>query len=104
MPTMDYEAAAGRTLVYVESAAHIHPENKQLIRAYHRDMVLADISAAQQQKVLAHLKIITDHVGQTPFADLDKEDIVELVAWLYTRGTSASTVVDYKQASSFGNG
>jgi len=95
---MDYEAAADRVLNYVESASHIHPENKRLIQAYHRDMVLADISPAQQQKVLAHFKIITDHVGQTPFADLDKDDIVELVAWLYTRGTSASTVVDYKQA------
>jgi hypothetical protein len=93
---MDYEAAATRVLNYVESASHIHPENKRLIRAYHRDMVLADISHAQQQKVLSHFKIITDHIGQTPFADLDKDDIVELVAWLYTRGTSASTVVDYK--------
>ena len=97
MPTMDYEAAAARVLNYVESATHIHPENKRLIQAYHRDMVLADISPAQQQKVLSHFKIITDHVGQTPFSELDKDDIVELVAWLYTRGTSASTVVDYKQ-------
>jgi len=98
MPTMDYEAAAARVLNYVESATHIHPENKRLVQAYHRDMVLADISPAQQQKVLSHFKIITDHVGQTPFTELDKDDIVNLVAWLYTRGTSASTVVDYKQA------
>ena len=98
MPTMDYEAAVARTLAYIESAAHIHPENKQLIAEYHRDMVLADISSAQQQKLLAHFKIITDHVGQTRFVDLDKEAIVDLVAWLYTRGTSSSTVVDYKQA------
>ncbi len=98
MPTMDYEAAAARVLDYVESASHIHPENKRLIQAYHRDMVLADISSAQQQKVLSHFKIITDHVGQTPFTELDKDDIVDLVAWLYTRGTSASTVIDYKQA------
>lgn len=95
---MDYEAAAARVLDYVESASHIHPDNKQLIHDYHRDMVLADISPAQQQKLLAHFKIITDHVGQTRFTDLDKDDIVDLVAWLYTRGTSASTVVDYKQA------
>lgn len=97
MPTMDYEAAA-RVLDYVESSPQIHSENKRLIQAYHRDMVLADISAAQQQKVLSHFKIITDHVGQTPFTELDKDDIADLVAWLYTRGTSASTVVDYKQA------
>jgi hypothetical protein len=62
MPTMDYEAAAARVLDYVESASHIHPDNKQLIHDYHRDMVLADISPAQQQKLLAHFKIITDHV------------------------------------------
>ncbi|MDB2284461.1 tyrosine-type recombinase/integrase [Halorubrum ezzemoulense] len=98
MPTMDYEAAVTRILAYIESATHIHPENKRLIAEYHRDMVLADISSAQQQKVLAHFKIITDHVGQTRFVDLDKDAIVDLVAWLYTRGTSTSTVVDYKQA------
>lgn len=98
MPTMDYEAAVDRTLAYIDSATHIHPENKRLIQAYHRDMVLADISSAQQQKVLAHFKIIIDHVGQTRFEDLDKEAIVDLVAWLYTRGTTNSTVVDYKQA------
>jgi hypothetical protein len=56
---MDYEAAAARVLAYIDSADHIHPENKQLIRDYHRDMLLADISAAQQQKVLAHFKIET---------------------------------------------
>ncbi|MFC6875380.1 tyrosine-type recombinase/integrase [Halobellus marinus] len=95
---MDYEAAAARILAYIDSADHIHPENKQLIKDYHRDMLLADISAAQQQKVLAHFKIITDHVGETRFVDLDKDDITELVAWLYTRGTAPSTVVDYKQA------
>jgi site-specific recombinase XerD len=95
---MDYEAAAARTLAYIETSSDIHSENKQLIFAYHRDMVLADISAAQQQKVLAHFKIITDHVGLTRFTDLSRDDIEELVAWLYTRGTSPSTVVDYKQA------
>ena len=68
---MDYEAAVDRTLAYIDSATHIHPENKRLIQAYHRDMVLADISSAQQQKVLAHFKIITDHVGQPRFGDLE---------------------------------
>ncbi|MGQ4555948.1 tyrosine-type recombinase/integrase [Halobellus sp. GM3] len=98
MPTMDYEAAAARTLAYIETSPEIHPENKQLIFAYHREMVLADISAAQQQKVLAHFKIITEQVGLTRFTDLCRDDVEELVAWLYTRGTSPSTVVDYKQA------
>jgi site-specific recombinase XerD len=98
MPTMDYEAAVARTLAYIESASHIHPENKRLIQAYHQEMVLADISAAQQQKVLAHFKIITDHVGLTRFTEMDKQAVTDLVAWLYTRGTSPATVVDYKQA------
>lgn len=95
---MDYEAAVERTLAYIESASHIHPDNKQLLVDYHREMVLADISSAQQQKVLAHLKIIIDHLAQTPCESLDREAMTDLVAWLYTRGTSDSTVVDYKQA------
>ncbi len=48
MPTMDYEAAVTRTLVYIESTTHIHPENKQLMTEYHRDMILVNISSAQR--------------------------------------------------------
>jgi hypothetical protein len=60
--------------------------------------VLSDISAARQQKLLSHYKVLAEHVGDTRFTDLDKDDLEEIVAWLYTRETTISTVVDYKQA------
>lgn len=88
MPTMDFDGQARRTLEYITTSGTIHPDNKELIKSYHRHMLLSGICAAQRQKLMAHLKIIVDHIGETPFDDLEKEDIEELVAWLYTRGTS----------------
>lgn len=98
MPTMDYERQAARTLDHLIASETIHPANKDLIRAYYRHMLLSGISPAQRQKLMAHFKIIADHAGATPFEEFDKDDIEELVAWLYTRGTTESTVTDYKQA------
>jgi len=98
VPTMDFEAAVERTLTHIEHSPKIHPANKQLVQDYHRDMVLSDISVAQQQKLLSRYKILTEQVGQTKFEDLEKDDIRDLVAWLYTRGTTESTVKEYKQA------
>jgi integrase len=95
---MDFEGAVARTLAHIEASPVIHPANKELLQNYHRDMVLSDISAAQQQKLTSHYKVIAEHVGQTRFEDMEKEDLVDLVAWLYTRGTKESTVTDYKQA------
>lgn len=98
MPTMDFEGAVARTLAHVDASDVIHPSNKKLIHDYHRDMILSDISAAQQQKLMSHYKVLAEHIGQTPFEDMEKGDLVDLVAWLYTRGTTESTVTDYKQA------
>jgi len=95
---MDFEGAVARTLAHIEASPVIHPANKELLQNYHRDMVLSDISAAQQQKLTSHYKVIAEHIGQTRFEDMEKEDLVDLVAWLYTRGTKESTVTDYKQA------
>ncbi|WP_435180946.1 tyrosine-type recombinase/integrase [Halorussus sp. AFM4] len=98
MPTMDYEGQAVRTLTYITESDSVHPANKELIQSYYRHMLLSGISPAQRQKLMAHLKIIVDHVGEIPFHDFDRDSIEDLVAWLYTRGTSESTVTDYKQA------
>jgi site-specific recombinase XerD len=98
MPTMDYEAQVRRILAHIADSETIHPANKELIQRYHRHMVLSGISQAQQQKLLSHLKILIDHAGERPFHEFDKERIEEIVAWLYTRGTTESTVTDYKQA------
>lgn len=98
MPTMDFEAAVARTLAHIDASPVIHPANKEVIHDYHRDMVLSDISIAQQQKLMSRFKILAEEVGQTLFEDLQKDDLVDLVAWLYTRGTTEATVTEYKQA------
>ena len=95
---MDYEGQTKRTLAHICGSATVHSANKELIQSYHQHMLLSGISPARRQKLLAHLKVIVDHAGDTPFHEFDKGDIEELVAWLYTRGTSESTVTDYKQA------
>lgn len=98
MPTMDFEAAVTRTLAHISTSPLIHPANKELVFTYHQEMLLSDISAAQRQKLTSRFKILAEHIGQTRFTDLEKTDIVELVAWLYTRDTTESTVTEYKQA------
>ncbi|WP_240792460.1 hypothetical protein [Salarchaeum sp. JOR-1] len=95
---MDFEAAVARTLEHIDASSGIHPANKKLIHDYHRDMILSDISIAQQQKLMSRFKILAEQVGQARFDELQKEDLVDLVAWLYTRGTTDATVIEYKQA------
>jgi len=80
MPTMDYEGQVQRILSQITGSDTVHPANKELIRSYHQHMLLSGISPAQRQKLLAHLKIIVDHVGETAFRDLDKNDIEDIVA------------------------
>lgn len=46
MPTMDFEGQVKRTLAHIDASKTIPPANKELIRSYHRHMVLSDISAA----------------------------------------------------------
>ncbi|WP_235853599.1 tyrosine-type recombinase/integrase [Halosimplex salinum] len=93
---MDYEKQVARNMEYF-AGSDIHPANKESLQAYHQYMVLSDISAAQQQKLTSHLRIIVDHMGSTRFGDLEKDDMEDLIAWLYTRDTSKATVGDYKQ-------
>ena len=89
---MDYDRHARRSLAHITRSEAIHPDNKELTRSYHQHMLLSGISPAQRQKLLAHLKIIVDHVGETSFHDLEKDDMEALVAWLYTRGTTETTL------------
>lgn len=95
---MDFEGAVARTLAHIEASPIIHLDNKQVIHDYHRDMILSHISAPQQQKLTSNYKVLAEHIAQTRFEDMEKEDLVDLVAWLYTRGTKESTITDYKQA------
>ncbi|RKD85913.1 tyrosine-type recombinase/integrase [Halopiger aswanensis] len=97
MPTADFEKQATRTLEYITESPTIDATNKKLIQAFYRHLLLSGISAARRQKLMAHLKIIAEHTEATPFPDLEKEDIEELVAWIYTRNITESTITDYKQ-------
>lgn len=97
MPTLDFERQATRTLDYILNSPAIHPANKDLVRSYYRHLLFSGISAAQRQKLTSRLKILIEYIGDTPIRDLNREDIEELVAWLYTRGTSEATVAEYKQ-------
>jgi len=94
---MDYEKRVSRILLTIEASNTISPSNKELLESFHRHLLLSGIGPARQQKVMAHLKILAQHVGESSFQDLEKEDIEELVAWLYTRDTTKTTVGDYKQ-------
>jgi len=97
MPTVDFDAQVARILESIDQSSEIHPANKRLIRQFHRDLLLDGISAARRQKLTSHLKIIALHLGQSRFDELDRDDIVELVEWIHSRGSAPSTVSDYKQ-------
>ena len=94
---MNFEKQALRNLEHMTKSETVHPANRDLIDSYYRYLCLSGISAAQRQKLTAHLRIIFDHAGGKPFKRLKKRDIEDIVAWLYTRGTAESTVNDYKQ-------
>ncbi|WP_394344772.1 tyrosine-type recombinase/integrase [Salinigranum halophilum] len=94
---MDFDAQVARILEHIDHSPEIHEANKELIRQFHRDLLLRGISAARRQKLTSHLKIIARHLGQSRFDEVDREDIVELVEWIHSRGSAPSTVSDYKQ-------
>ncbi|UWG49308.1 XerD/XerC family integrase (plasmid) [Halalkaliarchaeum sp. AArc-CO] len=94
---MDFERQATRTLEYITESPTIDSTNKQLIQSFCQQLRLSGISAARRQKLLAHLKIIAEQADSTAFQDFEKEDVEELVAWLYTRDVAESTIADYKQ-------
>jgi site-specific recombinase XerD len=97
MPTCDYERQATRTLDHIISSPVVNQGNKDLVEAYHRQLLFSGASAAHRQKLLSRLKILVEYIGETPIRELDREDIEELVAWLYTRGTTEATASEYKQ-------
>ncbi len=94
---MDFDAQVVRILEHIDQSPAIHEANKELIRQFHRDLLLRGISAARRQKLTSHLKVIARHLGQSRFDEVDREDIVELVEWIHSRGSAPSTVSDYKQ-------
>jgi len=74
MPAVDFEARVETTMESIRSNDDIHPDNKERIREFKRDLKLADMSDAWLQKLTAHLKVIAEHVGDTRFEDMDEDD------------------------------
>ena len=68
---MEFTGRVKRTLAYIGVWKTIHPPIKELMRRYHQYMVLSAISTDQQKRV-AHYKIIAGHEGHVRFVNLDK--------------------------------
>jgi site-specific recombinase XerD len=97
MPTVDFAARVETTIESIQSNDDIHPDNKEAIKSFKRDLALADMSDAWLQKLTAHLKVIAEHVSDTRFEDMDEDDLKDLVEWVQSRDVSDATVNAYKQ-------
>jgi integrase len=97
MPTADYEARVETTIDRINASNEIHPDNKQQISDFKRDLRLDGLSDAWLSKLTSHLVIIAEHLGDTRFEDMDKEDVKDLVEWTHDRDVSDATVSAYKQ-------
>ncbi|WP_435362316.1 tyrosine-type recombinase/integrase [Haloarchaeobius sp. DFWS5] len=97
MPTLDYDARLAQLSESIAQSPRICPSNKDYLREFDRDLLLDGIGQARRYKLLSHLKIIAEQLGEQPFDTLDVDDTRELVAWLYTRDITHATIRDYKQ-------
>ena len=98
MPTADYEGKVKRVLEAVEESDKIHDDNADLLHNYRRDKELNGMSAATQQRNLSYLKVVTEHVGDSRFEDMDADDVKDIVAWVHGRDLADATVNTYKKA------
>ncbi len=96
MPTHDYEEIVEQVMSRVEESGEIHEENKERIQEYHRDLKLDGIAPATQQKYLSYLVVVSRHIGDTRFDEMDKDDLKDLVAWVQSKNHAPSTVDTYK--------
>ena len=97
MPTADYAEKVEKIFESVEESESIHPENADLLRAYRRDKALNGMSAATQQRNLAYLKVMAEHLEETRFTEMDTEDVKTLVEWVHDRDLADATVDTYKK-------
>jgi len=97
MPTVDFERRVETTLESIQASEEIHPDNKELIREFKRDLALEGMSDGWLQKLTSHLKILAEHVGDTRFEDMEEDDLKDIVEWVQSRDVSDSTVNAYKQ-------
>jgi site-specific recombinase XerD len=98
MPTFDYGARIEKIIETIETSPEINQENKRLASDFKRDLKLdGGVSDARIQKVLSHLKVVLDHLGDTPLDSMEKDDIKDLVEWVHNRDISEVTKSDYRQ-------
>jgi len=97
MPTVDFEARVETTLDSIDASDEIHPDNKALVREFKRDLTLEGMSDGWLQKLTSHLKVIAEHLGDSRFEDMDKDDVKDLVEWVHSRDVSEATVNAYEQ-------
>ena len=99
MPTVDFAARVETTLDSIGESDEIHPDNKALVREFKRDLKLEGMSDGWLQKLTSHLKVMAEHVGETRFEDMDKDDVKDLVEWAQGRDVADATVNAYKQVT-----
>lgn len=97
MATYDYGEQVNQTMANIEASESIHPDNKDLIADFKRDLKLDGVSQARIQKVTSHLKIIAEHLEDTEFTELDRAGIKDLVEWIHDRDIAPTTQADYKK-------
>jgi len=97
MATFDYGERVKMTLAHIEESDEIHEDNKDAIVAFKRDLTLDGISDARLQKLTSHLKILAEHLGETRFEDMTRDDVKDLVEWIHGRDIEPTTINDYKK-------
>lgn len=104
MPTVDYAAKVERTMERIAASDSIHPANKSAIQDFKRDLKLDGLSDAWLSKLLGHLFILAEHLGDTRFEEMETDDVKDLVEWAQDRkkengeSVSDATVRADKQA------
>lgn len=96
MPTQNWAERTADTLDRIEGSEAINEHNKALIADYKRDKVFDGFSDATLSRNLNRLKIMSEHLGDENFDDLDKDGVKDLVAWLYEQDYTDGTIDTYK--------
>lgn len=97
MPTYDYGDRVDATMRAIDGSDEINADNQALIEEFKRDLQLDGTSDARLQKLTSHLKVIAEHLDDTRFEELDKDDMKDLVEWVQGRDIAETTVADYKK-------
>jgi integrase len=96
MPTVDFPAQLERTMTNVQESESICASNKELIREYTQDRRLDGLKDATLLKNAGRMKIVAEHLESQRLDEMGKQDIKDLVVWLYEKYDKESTINTYK--------